>query len=386
MSGADTVAFSNHEGFVQLVKLLRSLGVIELVGKNVVEIKQPEILDGLGFATFIATVAAARWRRELFVFVPYGDKTLLALAETTARARFPVTSSRHATARLYPGMGIDSPKAAACATRSYFAFNWSTVRTDAFPIPDEGCKGGEACQSGCPTPAWITAAKLDGDQAAACLGGHGIVLPVPFALLEALYTDLPQVTMEEAEAGAEIADDKAPTRDVRTLYMAPFDAYVTVKVASALKAEYYAPNTYLTKPFDSAELDAVAYRTAPPFLAVVETTLSNEEGLPLDTERSTKPLDRLKIKYLQWLSMSMVKDTTLRYIYACAGTFAFPTQREWASLFKYVTEQHADKVKVISLGEKYSVTEVLQAGVWEPAKLREAFDWFVGEIVKQATS
>jgi len=95
MSGADTVAFSNHEGFVQLVKLLRSLGVIELVGKNVVEIKQPEILDGLGFATFIATVAAARWRRELFVFVPYGDKTLLALAETTARARFPVTSSCH---------------------------------------------------------------------------------------------------------------------------------------------------------------------------------------------------------------------------------------------------------------------------------------------------
>jgi hypothetical protein len=383
MSGADSVVFENHQGFVQLVRLLRSLGIIELKARNLVIVSKPEKLDALGFATFVATIAAARWKRELFVFVPYGDHTLLALAETTARARFPVTSSRHATTRLYPGVGIDPPKAHACATRAYFAFNWSTVRSDEFPIPVE-CGGGAACGASCPTATWITAAKLDGDRAAACLGGHGVVLRVPFQVLEALYTDMPQITVDEAEAGTESGNDKLPTRDVRTLYMAPFDAYLTLKVAAALKTEFYAPNTYLTKPFDSAELDVVAYRTEAPHLAVVETTLSNEEGLPADAERTTKPLDRLKIKYLQWLSMSMIKDTTLRYIYACAGTFAYPTQREWASLFKYVTESHADEVKVISLGEKYSIMEDLQAGKWEPKKLREAFDWFVNEIVKAA--
>lgn len=383
MSGADSVVFDNHQGFVQLVKLLRSLGIIELKEKNIVGVIKPDVLDGLGFATFVATIAAARWKRELFVFVPYGDRTLLALAETTARARFPVTSSRHATTRLYPGVGVDPPKAHACPTHAYFAFNWSTVRADAFPIPEE-CGGGSGCQEACPTALWIVSAKLDGDAAAACLGGHGLVLPVPFAVLEALYTDMPQVTFEEAEAGAELANDKPPTRDVRTLYMAPFDAYLTLKLAAELKAEMYAPNTYLTKPFDSAELDVVAYRTSKPHLAVVETTLSNEEGLPLDAERTTKPLDRLKIKYLQWLSMSMIKETTLRYVYACAGTFSYPTQREWASLFKYVTESHADKVKVISLGEQFSIMEDLQAGAWEPKKLREAFDWFVTEIVAKA--
>jgi hypothetical protein len=59
------VKFANGKPFVQLMVLLRDLGIVQWEKDDARPIiKDQQAFDAFGFATFLATVFEARWRRR----------------------------------------------------------------------------------------------------------------------------------------------------------------------------------------------------------------------------------------------------------------------------------------------------------------------------------
>jgi len=374
----DPVAFRNSTPFAQLMVLLRAQRILDWSSGTPPKIVDGEKFANFGFAAFVGAVCEAQWkRRGLFLFAPYGDQTLFAVAEPDIRARFVVStgSPEHGVTRYYPRPGLRAPRSEHCALCAYFAFNWSVIRREKCPVPDN-CAGGRTCAERCATDAWFRAGPLPGDQAAACVGGLGMTIAVPYDVLAPIYEQL------APESEPDLGD--AALRDVRNLKMYGFDAYLAALLAAELGGEHYCPNTQLTVPFITAELDAVVFRREPALLAVIETTLTSDEPMPGHEPGSQKPLDRLKTKWLQRIGISEIPEVDLRYIYACVGRFAYPEDQEWKGLFEHLEKRHDPKLRIVQLGDRYPLLDDLHEGKFDATQLRQAFDDFTAQIIAAA--
>jgi hypothetical protein len=362
------IEFANSRSFVQLMVLLRELGIVGWSKDDPrPAIKDAEALDAFGFATFLATLFEAHWRRRgLFAFLPYGARRVVFLAaEPTGRGRFVVGADTHFVSATYTGGA--PPRSHACPRLAYYGFNWSVIRQDPLPAP-HGCAGGAACADGCATEAWFRKNEIDGAAASACLGGVGIDLATPPEPLQFLYSELPpelEDTLLDSSAGVGLG--------VRNLKLYGFDAYATIKIAARLGATRYTPNTTLTKPMETAELDGAAFREHDRRLAILETSA----GTPED-------LDRLKTKFLQWMGVGQIEEN-LRYVYATAGTFAFPHDPAWSGVFHAIADHNRERFRLVELGKRFPVIEEIASGTFDPAHLRAAFDRYVDEIVTSAS-
>jgi hypothetical protein len=205
-------------------------------------------------------------------------------------------------------------------------------------------------------------------------------LNVPPEVLAFLYSELPPEVEEAIEA-----QTPGIGSNVRNLKLYGFDAYITTTVAAAVGATRYAPNTKLMEPFQTAELDGVVLHDKINRLIVLETTISTDEE---STTRPAQPsaVNDLKTKYMQWAGLGNIEGVSRRYVYASAGTFAFPQDPEWGGLFEAIAKMNPDTLQIVELGRKFPVLDEVSAGIFDPAHLRAAFDYYVQQIVTAATT